>query len=258
MQKTVVIDCFPESISLYRKGYAVVAVDVIRATTTAVTAVALGRRCFPVSSTDAAFALAAKLDHPLLVGELGGDVPQGFEMNNSPALLVRRADLARPVILLSSSGSKLIEAAGGCEARYLACFRNFASVANHLLRHPRVAVLGARSRGEFREEDQMCCAWIAGRLLEEGYQAENQETTDIVDRWRGVPPSACADGHSALYLKRTGQAEDLDFVLTRINDLDAVCSVRDGEVVMAASESAEAGGLPVAVSGAGPRPIVSA
>jgi 2-phosphosulfolactate phosphatase len=258
MQKTVVIDCFPESIQLYRKGYAVVAVDVIRATTTAVTAAALGRRCLAVASAEAAFALAAKLDNPLLVGELGGDMPRGFEMNNSPALLERRADLARPVILLSSSGSKLIEATGECENGYVACFRNFASVANHLLRYPQVAVIGARSRGEFREEDQMCCAWIAGRLLDEGYQAENPATTDIVEHWRGVPASACADGHSALYLKRSGQAEDLDFVLTHINDLDAVCSVRDGEVVMVARECTEDSGMPAAVSGAGPRPIVSA
>ena len=47
MRKTVVIDCFPESMETYRDGYAIVAVDVIRATTTAVTSVALGRKCFP-------------------------------------------------------------------------------------------------------------------------------------------------------------------------------------------------------------------
>src|SRR5438477_11347294 len=36
LQKKVVIDCFPESVETYRNGYAIVAVDVIRATTTAV------------------------------------------------------------------------------------------------------------------------------------------------------------------------------------------------------------------------------
>ena len=71
-QKTVVIDCFPESVPLYRDGYAIVAVDVMRATTTAVTCVELGRKCFPVPSLDAAVPLAARLTNPLLVGELGG------------------------------------------------------------------------------------------------------------------------------------------------------------------------------------------
>jgi len=258
MQRTVVVDCFPESIQLYREGYAVVAVDVIRATTSAVTAVALGRRCFAVSSPEAAFALAAKLDNPLLVGELGGDMPEGFDMNNSPSMLARRTDLARPMILLSSSGSKLIEAAGQCEAGYLACFRDYVAVANYVLRHPKVAVIGARSRGEFREEDQMCCAWIAGRLLAEGYQSANPQTANLVEHWHNVSASACASGHSAQYLKDSGQTEDLDFVLTRINDLRAVCTVRDGEVVVATSESSEDQTLPVPATGAGARPIVSA
>src|SRR6266571_6251446 len=108
MRKTVVIDCFPESLVSYRKGYAIVVVDVIRATTTAVTAVALGRRCFPVPSLDAAVPLAAKLTNPLLVGELGGSMPYGFDLNNSPAALESRTDIHRPMILLSTSGTKVM------------------------------------------------------------------------------------------------------------------------------------------------------
>ena len=40
MEKTFVIDSFPESALQYREGWAVVAVDVIRATTMAITAAA--------------------------------------------------------------------------------------------------------------------------------------------------------------------------------------------------------------------------
>jgi len=234
--KTVIIDCFPASVQHYRKDYAVVAVDVMRAATTAVSALALGRRCFSVSSEESAFALAAQLQDPLLMGEMGGDMPASFDLNNSPAQLAHRTDLSRPVILLSSSGTRLIEDAGACESGYVACFRNATATADYLRRHSRIAVVGAGSRGEFREEDQMCCAWIAARLIESGYTPENQETAQIIDRWRGVPPSACADGHSALYLARTGQLEDLEFVLKHINDLGLVCAVRKNEVVVAATE----------------------
>src|SRR5260370_30712968 len=85
MQKTVVIDCFPESLASYQDGYAIVAVDVIRATTTAVTAVALGRKCFPVPSLESAVPLAARLTNPLLVGELGGSIPYVFHFTKYPA-----------------------------------------------------------------------------------------------------------------------------------------------------------------------------
>src|ERR1017187_2000053 len=102
MRPSVVIDCFPESAPRYNHGYAIVAVDVIRATTTIATAVSLGRRCFPVASREAAWGLSAGLHNPLLAGELGGVVPAGFEMDNSPAELAQRTDNSRPLILLSS------------------------------------------------------------------------------------------------------------------------------------------------------------
>src|SRR5215216_6897914 len=114
MDRVVAIDCFAESLMRYRAGYvAIVAVDVIRATTTAVTGVALNRRCFPVPSLEAAVPLAARLDNPLLVGELGGNMPYGFDLNNSPAALAERDDVGRPMILLSTSGTRLLGEAAG-------------------------------------------------------------------------------------------------------------------------------------------------
>jgi len=82
MRGTVVIDCFPESAARYREGHAIVAIDVVRATTTAITAVAGGRRCFPVPTVAAAHDVAGRLDRPLLAGEQGGAVPPGFDLNN--------------------------------------------------------------------------------------------------------------------------------------------------------------------------------
>ncbi len=166
MQKTVVIDCFPECLDMYRNGYALVAVDIMRATTTVVTAVALGRRSFPVPSIEAAVPLAAKLTNPLLVGELGGSMPYGFDMNNSPADLEYRTDIHRPMIILSTAGTRLLCGAKDSQAMYAACLRNYVALVAHLIEnHPLVAVIGAGSRGEFRLEDQLCCAWIAELLV---------------------------------------------------------------------------------------------
>jgi len=232
MDKTVVIDCFPESVARWRDGYAVVVADVVRATTTAITAVALGRRCFPVASLDEAFALAAKLDNPLLVGEVRGIMPQGFDINNSPAALAARIDLHRPALLLSSSGTRLCQAALQCMAAFPVCLRNYASLARHLAqKFPKVAVIGAGTRGEFREEDQMCCAWVADILMDFGYCPKDQATADIVERWRGAR-TAWIGGKSAAYLRNSDQLEDLDFILDHVDDLQAVFSLLDGEVVI--------------------------
>jgi len=232
MQKQVIIDCFPESTHKYRKGYAVVAVDVIRATTSAITVASKGGSCLPVPSVDAAFQLKSKLKDPLLAGEIAGALAPGFDLNNSPAELAMLDVTGRPVILLSSSGTRLIHQAKDCDAVHLACFRNYGFVARHLAaHHPRVAVIGAGSRGEFREEDQMCCAWIARDLAEMGYAPADEMTFELIKQWATEPPEAALCGKSAAYLRRSGQTKDLEFILTHINDLRGVYEVRNGKVV---------------------------
>ena len=239
MRKSVVIDCLPETVHRYSSDWTVVAVDVIRATTTAVTAAASGRRCFPAPTVEAALALAGKLNHPVLAGESAGTMPAAFEMNNSPAELVLRTDLHRPLVLVSTSGTKLIHHAATRFAVYLACFRDYSALADHLAdRHPHVAVIGAGRRDEFREEDQMCCAWIAARLMARGYQPGNPKTKELVRRWENAPPKACLMSRSVDYLLRSGQLKDLDFILKHIDDLNCVFSVEAGEVRMIQTEPA--------------------
>lgn len=232
MSKTVAIDCFPESVPSYRHGYAIVAVDVMRATTTAVTAVNRGRRCYPVPSLEAAVPLAGMLKNPLLVGELGGNMPYGFHVNNSPAALAVRSDVYRPMILLSTSGTRVISAAAEGQAMYIACLRNFSAQARRLAAlHPTVALIGAGSRGEFREEDQLCCAWIAAELVALGYAPQDAQTAAIIERWRGAPVESAASGHSADYLRKSGQTDDLDFILTHVDDLDEVYRFERHQIV---------------------------
>lgn len=240
MPPKVQIDYFPDHGSC-ESTQAVVAIDVIRATTTAITAVSQGRRCFPVTSVQAAHELAAKLDAPLLIGELGGEKPPSFDINNSPAALAARTDTHRPVILLSSSGTQLLDSLRMHNPVYVACFRNFAAIANEL-KNSRLdtTLLGAGTLGEFREEDQMCCAWIADELTQSGYEPANRSTADIVLKWRRTNPDACLAGKSAKFLTRTNQLQDLRFILSSVNDLNLVCSYSDGEISALRSHSLSA------------------
>lgn len=219
-RRAVVIDCFLDSLDAYR-GYAVVAIDVIRATTTAVTAAALGRRCFPVGSIEEAVPLAGTLSDPLLAGELGGNMPYGFHVNNSPAALSLRTDIHRPMILLSTSGTRLICSAGEGQAMYVACLRNYRAVVEHLaVRHTRIAIIGAGTRGEFREEDQLCAGWMARGLFEAGYEPEDEDTAALAERWEHASVDSITKGKSAQYLRDTGQIHDLEFILSHVDDLD--------------------------------------
>ncbi len=233
MPRRFIIDVFPESAIRYRRGYAVVAIDVIRATTMAITAVAEGRRCFPAATLEQARFLAANLTNPLLAGELGGDMPPGFDMNNSPAELAARTDIDRPLVTLSSSGTRLVCNAAGAKAVYRACFRNYSSLSRRLavIGYPRIALIGAGSRNEFREEDQICCVLTAVGLLREGYKPQDAATAAVLKRWRGAGPADCLRSKSVEYLRRTGQTADLDFILSHVDDLDAAFAFQNGEVI---------------------------
>jgi 2-phosphosulfolactate phosphatase len=214
-----------------------VVIDVIRSTTTAVTALSTGRRCFVAPSIEEAESLARSLPDALLAGEIAGARPTAFELNNSPAAIEARDDIERPVVLVSTSGTRVMCEYGRIRPIVVACLRNATATASHLasLGSP-VHLIGAESRGEFRDEDQLCAAWIAQSLLDEGFQGTDA-VLELVERWRGVPVDAIEAGTSAAYLRASGQGEDLDFILGHVDDVPNVV-VSDGrEVLMSTSAS---------------------
>jgi 2-phosphosulfolactate phosphatase len=232
--RTVAIARFP-SFSEGDEDWTVVGIDVIRATTTAVTAVHAGRRCFPVASIEEAVPLAGRLHNPLLVGELGGNMPYGFHLQNSPTEMERQVELERPVILLSSSGTGLLTAAAARSRTYAACLRNARAQAQRLIAaHEHVLLLAGEHRIEFREEDRLCCGRIAGALLAAGFEPRNVLVEEIVKRWADAPDDAFMEGHSVRYLADTGQLHDAEFILQHVDDLDSVYEMRHGELVLSA------------------------
>jgi 2-phosphosulfolactate phosphatase len=230
---TVTVACYPSSVEP-AAGWVTVGIDVLRATTTAATAMTTGHRCFPVASLEAAVPLAARLSDPLLVGELGGHMPYGFHLQNSPVEMERRAQPDRPVILLSTTGTRLLVEAAAAGTTYAACLRNARAQAKWLVgRHERVLLLAGESRGEFREEDRLCCGRIAKQLIEAGYRPASAFVEELVKHWGDAPDDAFLAGQSVRYLRDTGQYHDVEFTLQHIDDLESVYELRDGELLRA-------------------------
>ncbi len=232
--KSVAIDCVAESSHLYGERCAVVVVDVIRSITVAATAVESRRRCFFAPSVEAAFLLARQLDSPLLVGEIGGSMPYGFDINNSPVEIEIRKDVSRPAIMVSSSGIPLLYSLRDCNSVFVACLRNYGATISYLTKlYSCVLVLGAPTRGEFREEDKLCCAWIAAGLVKAGFTPKDDKTLYLINCWKDKPITVCSEGKSAEYLRRSGQTRDLDFILNHVNDLNSPLAVKKDEIIKA-------------------------
>ncbi len=226
------IDCLAESSKTYDKKSAVVVIDVIRSMTVAATAIESARRCFFAPSVEAAFALAKRLDRSLLVGEVGGKMPFGFDINNSPVEIEKRQDIDRSAIVVSSSGMPLLYSLRDCSSVYVACLRNYGATVDHLAGlYDYIEILCAPTLGEFREEDKLCCSWIASGLMKAGYSCKDDKTLELVNEWRDKPVTVCAEGKSAEYLRKSGQIRDLDFILKHVNDLSLPLVVKNDEIV---------------------------
>ncbi|HEV2140253.1 MAG TPA: 2-phosphosulfolactate phosphatase [Candidatus Dormibacteraeota bacterium] len=221
MRPSFVIDATPEAARLYRETHAIVAVDVFRATTVIVTALACGHPIYPVASVEEAETVAGNLHDPLLAGEQAGIKPDGFHLNNSPAAIEKLTN-CRPIVLVTSAGTKLLSEARGASSIYVASLRNIIATAAQLVgSHRRVALIGAGTHGKPRPEDQFACARIAELLCGQGYMPENERTVAELARWHGVPVRAMRDSPSVDFLRESNQLDDVDFTLSHVDDVDA-------------------------------------
>ena len=96
----------------------VIVIDVIRAFTVAAYACAGGaRRLWLVRTTDEAFALRRQEPQALLAGEIGGRLIPGFDLNNSPSLMV--ATKVQGCTIIQRTGAGTQGAVGAINAEYL-------------------------------------------------------------------------------------------------------------------------------------------
>jgi len=141
-----------------------VVIDVIRATSTIVTALANGADGVqPIGSVEDAFALKAKNPEALLAGERGGQALPGFDMGNSPEDFTAARVQGRRVILTTTNGTQALAACHGARVVVTASFLNLAAAAAHLREvGPPWMIVCAGCNGEFGLDD----AAVAGALAE--------------------------------------------------------------------------------------------
>lgn len=147
--------------------HAVIIIDVLRASTTIITALAAGARAvMPVASIAAARDKAATLDAAILGGERGGYRPRFFSLGNSPLEYTAAAVRDRVVVLTTTNGTYTLNRCRGAGALAVAAYRNAAATAQWAIaqieqgRELVIACAGTKRR--FTLED----ACMAGMLVQ--------------------------------------------------------------------------------------------
>lgn len=230
VKRTFFIDAFPDSAFRHRDRDAVVCIDVMLATTTLVSASRSGRRVFVAADLPEALHLQASVPGARLARGREIEAASAFTLTDDPRGFEGPAADPYPVVLLSPAGTTLIAHAAEAGPVFLACFRNLAATAGALAGRQRVALLGAGHHDEWSCEDQMAAAWIAERLLAQGFTAEDRRTEDVVRRWKGIAPGLAGWGNSAAWLRRDGRSEEVEFVMNHVDDVAWACVCEGREV----------------------------
>jgi 2-phosphosulfolactate phosphatase len=154
-------------------------IDVIRATSTIVTALANGASGVqPVAEVGDAFALKAQNPEALLAGERGGKPLPGFDLGNSPEEFTAERVGGRRVILTTTNGTQALAACREARVVITASLLNLDAAAARLRElGPPWLIVCAGHEGGFGVDD----ALVAGALAE----ALNQEHA-LVSLYRSV------------------------------------------------------------------------
>ena len=217
-----------------RAGAAVVVVDTYRASTTVAVLVAHGARVVPVASIEEAEVYPADFR----IGERGSAKVKGFDFGNSPTEVEEaRIPPGSTVVLSSTNGTRIIEAANRSPDIYIGAFVNAGAVAEELLdsatADSRVVVVGCGWRGRRSSEDESAAGEILGRLRQGGAEL-GERAERIVEVHRARPREALLTNTAARRLKRLGYERDLGFCLTP-DTVPVVPRLVDGAFVRAGS-----------------------
>jgi 2-phosphosulfolactate phosphatase len=191
-------------------GKPVIVVDILRATTTIVTALANGAKAvIPAAAADEAVRMAQSLQRGsvLLAGERRFEPISGFDLGNSPREMTADVVAGKTLVMSTTNGTPAIQAAEAGSPVLVGAALNFSAVVARALplaeKHGEISILCAGRERGFALEDAYAAGRFAQALLPPGGR-RNVDLNDAGvaalelikrygDRWkRAVSASAAA------------------------------------------------------------------
>ncbi|MDD3920347.1 MAG: 2-phosphosulfolactate phosphatase [Eubacteriales bacterium] len=161
----------------YLRGKIVIVIDVLRASTTIMTALEHGAtQVIPAIDVEEATMIAGRIGRGnyLLGGERHALKMPDYDFGNSPVEYTRRAVEDKTLIFTTTNGTAAILAARGAYRLLIGCMRNRTAVAKLALAEERdIVLLCAGTEGSFSADD-ICCAGAIVEAINAGLNAPAQ------------------------------------------------------------------------------------
>jgi len=213
----------------------VVVIDVLRATTTIVHALAAGaREIAPCQEVEEARQLALEFASEAVVlgGERGGLPLEGFDFGNSPREYTAEHVGGKTVVFTTTNGVRAMRSCAQASRILIGSFVNYSAVCGRLTDAKNIHLLCAGTNGRITREDVLLAGAfvddIARRTAPEQLRM-NDEAELAVDAWRSAVVSLAAgpvaealrDSRGGRNLIEIGQEKDIE-IAAQIDKYDIV------------------------------------
>lgn len=210
----------------------VVVIDILRATTTIVHALAAGAvQVVPCLEVDEARQAAAKMAAgAILGGERGGRQIPGFDLGNSPAEYTPDRVRNKTVVFTTTNGTRALRRCKLARRVLVGAFVNFSAVCRELNDESDVVLLCAGTDGHVTREDTLFAGAVVDDLSRTQRDRRLNDQADIAaDAWRtavrmmtdrplGVTLRESRGGRNLIEI---GQQDDIDLA-AQIDQFDSV------------------------------------
>ena len=223
-------------------GSVVVVIDVLRATTTIVEAIANGARAIlPAADMDDAMRLAQTIGRSevLLCGERSARKIEGFDLGNSPLEFTSEAVADKLVVMTTTNGTPALVAGQAADRCIVGSFLNISAAASDLKTSGKpIVIMCAGREGRFALDDALCAGSLI-RMLREGHEGRLRlndgalAASALERRYRAHLAAVMRRTAAARQIVEAGHAEDIAYCLTR--DRHAVVPVMsDRQIIRSA------------------------
>jgi 2-phosphosulfolactate phosphatase len=212
-------------------GKAVVVIDVLRATTTIVHALAAGAsEIAPCEEIGEARKIAGGLGgQAILSGEREGLPIPGFDLGNSPAEYTRERVAGKTLVFTTTNGTRAMHRCRHARRVLIGAFVNFSAVCRELMDDHQLALICAGTDGHVTREDTL----LAGAMVDDLSRSKKYELNDqallAADAWQTAVRLLTdrplglmlRDSRGGRNLIETGQENDIDLA-AQIDKFDIV------------------------------------
>lgn len=163
-----------------KRGDLIIAIDVLRSSSSIVNALANGvRAVIPIETLKEAYKLHENYPEYLLAGERKGRKPERFHLGNSPLEFARDVVGGKTVILTTTSGTAALVRCRRAEHVLVAAFLNATAVANRAMeiaqkKRVNVTFVLAGEKGLFSLEDFLCAGAVASKFPSRGLELSDE------------------------------------------------------------------------------------